>query len=307
MKHLITSIAFVALVATGAAAQGVPRSVSFVARLTDGGSPASGPHDLEVRLYPVDTGGAELWSEIHPAATVTDGLLYADLGSITPLDPATLAGGAAFLEVIVDGQILSPRVALRSVPYAIRTASAETTETVTNPNGVWDSAGHIGLGVTAFGPNDSIYTKRIDAANYVKVETGGPDYGEAGVHILTPSADWWMFAGSAADDFGGALGFYAGGATRMVLTPTGGVGIGTTAPTELLDVAAPVRLDGIRLFRKNSNNGSVSCDTFCRGSSWTGGVGACLAAKNVTDDVYIACDTVAGLGHNTHCVCAGFD
>ena len=83
------------------------------------------------------------------------------------------------------------------------------------------------------------------------------------------------------------------------------VGINQPAPRELLDVGGPTRIDTMRVFRKYGNNGTESCDTYCRGSGWPGGVGTCLAAKIATG--YISCATAPGFGANPSCMCAGID
>jgi hypothetical protein len=83
------------------------------------------------------------------------------------------------------------------------------------------------------------------------------------------------------------------------------VGIGTATPTEALDVAAPVRIDTMRIFRKYGNNGTASCSTFCASTGHTGGTGICLLART-TGGMYIDCGLAQGLGQDPICMCAGF-
>lgn len=112
----------VSLLATGAAA--VPSQITLTARVADAGSPLNGSHTVTIRLHGALTGGLPTWTETH-LVTVTDGLLFLTLGSQTPLDSAIIDGTPQFAEVQVDSTVLSPRLALVSVPYAIRSGVAE--------------------------------------------------------------------------------------------------------------------------------------------------------------------------------------
>ncbi len=116
------AIVLLALCAGHAAwAQGAPSTMSFVARLSDSGTPLSGPHDLVFSLFDAPTGGSMIWTENRLAVPVpSDGLLYLDLGSVTTLDATVLGGTKKYLEITVDGVVSVPRVPIESSPYAIR-------------------------------------------------------------------------------------------------------------------------------------------------------------------------------------------
>jgi len=47
-------------------------------------------------------------------------------------------------------------------------------------------------------------------------------------------------------------------------------------------------------FIKHGNNGTVSCDTFCQGSRWGGGIGTCVAAWDTKADANVSCQDTAG-------------
>ncbi len=121
-----------ALVSSVVIAQTVPGSVTFNARLTDsGGAPITGSHSLGFALYPQASGGAAAWTESQAGATFsTEGLVYAELGSVTPLTASALDGSKLYLEVTVDGTTMTPRLAVVSVPYAIRASVAATAGSV---------------------------------------------------------------------------------------------------------------------------------------------------------------------------------
>lgn len=110
------------LLATGAAA--VPSQITLTARIADAGSPLNGSHTVTVRMHGTLTGGLPTWTETH-LVTVTDGLLFLTLGSQMPLDATVIDGTPMFAELQVDSTVLSPRLALVSVPYAVRSGVAE--------------------------------------------------------------------------------------------------------------------------------------------------------------------------------------
>ncbi len=109
-------------------ASGVPRLLNYQAKLTDAsGVGLTGTHDIIFRIYTVPTGGAPIWTEPHTGAdaiTVTNGLFDVQLGTITPL---TIAFDDTYwIELEVDGEVLSPRERLVAVPYAFRAVTADT-------------------------------------------------------------------------------------------------------------------------------------------------------------------------------------
>lgn len=85
-------------------------------------TPIDGVVTLTFRIFEVPTGGAPLWSETQPGVTVTDGLFATTLGAISPLSADVLTPSAMapnhWLEVTVNGVVISPRLALGAVPSA---------------------------------------------------------------------------------------------------------------------------------------------------------------------------------------------
>jgi len=111
--------------AASAQAAGTPGTISFVARLADAGTPITGAHDLSLALFDANTGGNPVWSESRTGVQIpSDGLLYLDLGSVTPLDATVFSGTKKYLEVTIDGQLTTPRIVIESTPYAIRSGEA---------------------------------------------------------------------------------------------------------------------------------------------------------------------------------------
>lgn len=132
-------LAILAALLPGAATAAVPGQVNYQGLLLDDlGAPINGSVAMTFDLFDALTAGTSLWSESHPSVTVTEGIYHVALGSVTPIDAATLAGGSVFLEISVDGETLAPRQQLLAVPYAVRAAVAETAESVPSIDGVPD-------------------------------------------------------------------------------------------------------------------------------------------------------------------------
>ncbi len=113
-----------ALTCLTTAAFAIPSQIALTARISDSGSPLTGAHTVTVRLHSALTGGLPTWTETHQV-TITDGVLFVTLGTQSPLDATNIDGTALFVEVQVDSTVLSPRLALVSVPYAVRAQVAD--------------------------------------------------------------------------------------------------------------------------------------------------------------------------------------
>jgi hypothetical protein len=123
IRALITCMALV--LATQSASADVPDRIHFAARLVQGAAPANGPVQVTVELYRAATGGTNIWTESH-TPTATDGLVSVAMGTQTPFDATIVDGGALFLQVTVAGTVLTPRLEIGSVPYAMVAERADT-------------------------------------------------------------------------------------------------------------------------------------------------------------------------------------
>jgi hypothetical protein len=123
-KRVSKSLLAVAVCLAGVAtAQTVPQTVAFTARLADNGVVVQGSKQFIFKLYPTISGGTEVWSE-NQTLTVVDGDVNAQLGASMQLSETIFGGGALYLEVTIEGTVLSPRTAVVSVPYSIRAGVA---------------------------------------------------------------------------------------------------------------------------------------------------------------------------------------
>ena len=124
-------LAFVAALITSASAA-VPTKVSFTARLVneETGDVLTGSHRVKFELFDAAAGGASVWFEGQTFEIDEDGLLFASLGETKALDASIFDGKQLWLEVSLDDKVMEPRIALDSVPYAIRAQAATDAEKV---------------------------------------------------------------------------------------------------------------------------------------------------------------------------------
>ncbi len=114
-------------------AQTVPSTMSYQGRLSDNTqaqNPITGVVAMEFRIFGSATGSDQLWSEVWPSVSVDQGLFNVMLGAGgVPIPPAVFSGGTdRFLEIVVNGGVLSPRQRIGSVGYAGRAETCADSE-----------------------------------------------------------------------------------------------------------------------------------------------------------------------------------
>ena len=106
------------LVPVGAPAQ-VPQTMNYQVMLTDDSDQPLADQSVQLvfRIYNLEAGGGQLWTETHNVITNSIGVVSVVLGSTNPL--AISFDGPLWLQVEVDSEVLSPRRQLTSAPYAL--------------------------------------------------------------------------------------------------------------------------------------------------------------------------------------------
>lgn len=82
---------------------------------------------------------SSVWNETQ-MVTVDDGLYSVKLGAVTPLDAGLFTTDELYLGLVIDDEIISPRLLLTSVAFAMRADDAEHAISATNADYA-DSAG----------------------------------------------------------------------------------------------------------------------------------------------------------------------
>lgn len=126
------ALAILALLCATASAGDVPGTLSFTARLVDDKSaaPVTGTHSVVFALFDADVAGTSVWTETKQITLEDDGLVFVELGESTTLDSHVFDGSDRYLEITVDGKTMEPRIALDSVPYAVRSTAAANADAV---------------------------------------------------------------------------------------------------------------------------------------------------------------------------------
>jgi hypothetical protein len=97
--------------------------VSYQGTLTDeDGNPINATVTIKFALYDASNGGSLKWGPETQSVQVKNGLFNVLLGSVTPIDVATITGDL-WLEIIVNSELLAPRERITSVPYALEAST----------------------------------------------------------------------------------------------------------------------------------------------------------------------------------------
>jgi hypothetical protein len=125
--------------------QGVPSAITYQGKLTNAsGVPLEGNYNLTFKFY--TGGGALLWTSPVIPVTASNGLFST---RIEPIPSSVFAGDDVWLETVVAGTVLTPKVKFASVPYALRAGDS---------SGGWSLTGNSGTvaGTNFLGTTDSL-------------------------------------------------------------------------------------------------------------------------------------------------------
>ncbi|MFP4460354.1 MAG: hypothetical protein ACLFSQ_12295 [Candidatus Zixiibacteriota bacterium] len=103
----------------------IPSYINYQGKVTDSdGIGITNELDIQASIYDVETGGTSLWDETHTDVDIRKGMFAIMLGSINPIDIDF--GRQLYLELTIDGDVLSPRILLASEAYAFHAKVADS-------------------------------------------------------------------------------------------------------------------------------------------------------------------------------------
>ncbi len=157
----------------GGIASAQTNAFTYQGRLNLGGVPATGLFDLQFSLFNAPTAGTQSGVTITKLATpVTNGLFTAALD----FGDAVFSGSPRWLEIAVHGpgdpsyNILVPRQALNSTPYAIRAANYSGILPATNLSGkISDTSLSTNVALLT---NQVVFTRSVTATNFIGNASG---------------------------------------------------------------------------------------------------------------------------------------
>lgn len=203
--------------------QGIPELLNYQGVLKDasGNIVPDGNYDLKFNIYDVESGGTAIWSEVN-TVNVIDGIVSLKLGTFSSLPP-TMFNKALWIGITVGtGSELTPRVFLSTVPYSFYTMNVldgsvtaskiANGEVVKSLNGLKDNVNIVA------GSNVTITPSGNDIT--ISSTGGGSGIGGSGTVNYLP-----VFTNSTTL-----------GNSELMQDVSSNVGIGTTLPSEKLDV-----------------------------------------------------------------------
>ncbi len=290
-------IGVLTVVVADAPAAPMGSEVTYQGRLEDGGSPVTGQVDLRFTLYDAPAAGNVVGATVifdgqggnDLPVVVTDGLFTAapDFGANVfdgtalwlqievrnPHDPADLAPYTP----------LDPRQPITAAPIALQTKGLFVDETF----------GNVGIGTST--PMAGLEINRGTTNNVaLRVTSSGPGWG-SGIRLKNTAApngrEYGLFS---SPDGKWVFDDPTAGAARMVIVPSGNVGIGTSAPSARLDVVGPTELNGDVTI--NSNLTVDSDALFVNGASGNVGIGTTAPTHKLTVDNLVNEDALRLIG-----------
>jgi hypothetical protein len=101
-----------------------PQRIAYQGRVMRAdGSSVGISANLVFSLYDAESAGSLKWTETQNNVPIAKGIFSVELGAVSPIYPSTLSQANLWLEVRVNGEILSPREKLTSAAYALKVES----------------------------------------------------------------------------------------------------------------------------------------------------------------------------------------
>ena len=224
---IVALLAALALAAAATCMAQIPEQMNYQVMLTDDADQPLADQSVQLvfRIYNADAGGGSLWTETHNVITSSIGVVSVVLGSTNPL--AITFDGPLWLQVEVDGEVLSPRRELTSAPYALSAGGGASGD------------GH-SLDADDGDPTDVVYVAQ-DGSVYVGSSGEGQCYARLRVWGSQDDSAGHFYA-SSSDAFG--VGLFASADSSSAIVANTGTGETTYYPSVPTAVCGMSNLNG---------------------------------------------------------------
>jgi len=159
MKRVILLSLSILLISLAYSFAAVPCKINYQGRLIKDNVPVDGTRTMKFSIYDSAVGPTLLWTSGNVSVAVHNGLFRYVIGSGgTDLSSMNwTAGQTLYLEVVIDGETLTPREELSAYPYAINSHLLEgktkeyfinTSAETQTKQGNLNIMGNVGIGTT---------------------------------------------------------------------------------------------------------------------------------------------------------------
>lgn len=227
-------------------------TISYQGQLMQAGAPFTGDADLTFRLYDQANDGTEVAAAISEVGwPVVDGLFQVSLDFGPVFD-----GAARFLEVEVDGQVLSPRQAVSAAPVAVYAlASAGDSPWQIAGADIYYAGGKVGIGTDTPEGMLDVVTASSAGQPHLRLVEQSSDYSRIRFVNEPDPGRWWTMSARVDDSLPGLDKFNIFHSEQGdVFTVTGRGTVGIRNPNPPTNYALTVN-DGV-LFRRDSSTGA---------------------------------------------------
>lgn len=231
--QIVLFASILALLAWASPAFAQNQPFTYQGKLDQSGTPATGPIDLVVRLFPTETDGTAIGTQTINGVPLIGGVFTVTLNANGEFTANPFATGAPrWVEITVNGQTITPRQRLTVSPMAAFSAAPW----VLSGTSVSYTKGNVGIGTTT--PDRPLTVNQASVA-------GGTVRSAQSISLQADGATFWhmnLLAPSGPNSGLFGLNFAESGVAdfRLFLEKGGNVGIGTRDPAKTLDVRGDI-------------------------------------------------------------------